>query len=206
MSDNTKSEQARINGRRSLGPVSPEGKARSARNATKHGLYAKAGPDPIHPILLKCENGAAYLDLLHRLLQDLLPTNSFEMALVREVCAIEWLITRNFSVQTRLLDVQVAAECDAIRRGQGSLCGIEPIDAIALATEKLLTSSTTLAQCRREFTRLQRARREAMNMLFSLRKHQQSVLRSRELPDVEELTAARRKAALQGRNHSIGRS
>lgn len=206
MSGNTKSEQARINGRRSSGPVTADGKARSANNARKHGRYAKPAPEPNHPILLKCESGAAYQDLLHRLLQDLLPTNSFELALVREVCAIEWLITRNFSVQTRLLDVQVAAECDAIRRGQGSLRGIEPIDAITPATEKLLTSSTTLAQSRREFVRLQRARREAMNMLFSLRKHQQSVLRSRALPDVEELTAARRMAALQGTNHTSGRS
>jgi hypothetical protein len=187
MSEITKSEQARINGKRSRGPVTADGKARSANNATKHGRYAKSAPEPNHPILLKCENGAAYQDLLHRLLQDLLPTNSFELALVREVCAIEWLITRNFSVQTRLLDVQVAAECDAIRRGQGSLRGIEPIDAISLATEKLLTSSTTLAQSRREFTRLQRARRDAMNMLFSLRKHQQSVIRSQELPDTKEL-------------------
>ncbi|MGC4049119.1 MAG: hypothetical protein QM757_06340 [Paludibaculum sp.] len=186
MSEITKSEQARINGRRSRGPVTAGGKARSANNARKHGRYARPLPEPVHPILLKCENGAAYQDVLHRLFQDILPTNSFEIALVREVCAIEWLITRNFAVQTRLLDVQVAAECDAIRRGQGSLRGIEPIDGIALATEKLLTSSNVLAQSRREFTRLQRARREAMNMIFSLRNHQQSLVRSRELPDAED--------------------
>ncbi|MGC4048224.1 MAG: hypothetical protein QM757_00700 [Paludibaculum sp.] len=186
MSEITKSEQARINGRRSRGPVTAGGKARSASNARKHGRYARPLPEPVHPILLKCENGAAYQDVLHRLFQDILPTNSFEIALVREVCAIEWLITRNFAVQTRLLDVQVAAECDAIRRGQGSLRGIEPIDGITLATEKLLTSSNVLAQSRREFTRLQRARREAMNMIFSLRNHQQSLVRSQELPDAED--------------------
>lgn len=187
MSELTKSEQARVNGQRSRGPVTAEGKARSANNAKKHGRYAISGPEPSHPILLKCESGAAYQDLLHRLVQDLLPTNSIEMGLVREVCAIEWLITRNFSVQTRILDVQVAAECDAIRRSRGSLRGIGPIDGITLATEKLLNTSKLLSHCGRELTRLQRARRDAMNMLFSLRKQQQSLVRSRELPDVEGL-------------------
>lgn len=95
MSELTKSEQARVNGQRSRGPVTAEGKARSANNAKKHGRYAISGPEPSHPILLKCESGAAYQDLLHRLVQDLLPTNSIEMGLVREVCAIE---RRNSSI------------------------------------------------------------------------------------------------------------
>lgn len=93
----TRSEQPRINGSRSRGPVTPEGKARSSRNATKHGAYAG------HSVLLKNEDRAAFNNILARRTQDFLPSNSTESVLLHEICLSEWETARNGTVEVRTL-------------------------------------------------------------------------------------------------------
>jgi hypothetical protein len=58
----SKAEQARIYGRKSRGPVTPEGKRISSQNALQHGAYSH------HAILLRNEDPQAF-NLLHAALQ-----------------------------------------------------------------------------------------------------------------------------------------
>ncbi|QOY85105.1 hypothetical protein [Paludibaculum fermentans] len=183
----TRSEQARINGARSRGPVTAEGKSRSAHNSYKHGRYARPGAGAVHTVLLGNEDAGGFNDLLARRMQDLLPTSSFEITLVRELCAIEWKLDRMQAVETRALNLQITVESDAIRNAAGSLRGVAPIDTICAAYAGLLGSSPLLTHAAREFTRLQKARRDALNAFVSLRKHPKIFKQSQEPSVFQEL-------------------
>jgi hypothetical protein len=75
---------ARQNGARSRGPVSPEGKARAARNALKHGLTA------IKHLVLDDEDEAELEALTARLMDEIGPTSEVEARLVQRLAAAFW--------------------------------------------------------------------------------------------------------------------
>ncbi|WP_321476840.1 hypothetical protein [uncultured Paludibaculum sp.] len=166
----TKSDQARINGARSRGPVTAEGKARSARNATKHGKYAKTGPGAAHSAVLKSEDSAAFDDLVERRARDFRPLNSFEASLVREICALEWRYDRLSAIETRHIDLQIAQETEALRRQTGSLRGVSTLDVTALGVGRLVETTRILPFCALELGRIQRARRQMLDTLIAYRK------------------------------------
>ena len=62
-----RAEASRRNGAKSNGPKTPEGKARSAQNALKHGFRAQKY------IVLPCEDAAAFEALEAALMEELAP-------------------------------------------------------------------------------------------------------------------------------------
>lgn len=82
----TRAESARINGSRSKGPKTPEGKARSSRNALRHGLLAKR----IAPLMSISGEKADYEAHLRGLLSDFKPRSSTELNLL-EMMARDWV-------------------------------------------------------------------------------------------------------------------
>ena len=77
-------EAARRNGARSRGPVTPEGKARSSRNALKHGLAA------LHHFLLEDEAPSELEELTTRLLAECVPESEIEARLVKRMAIAFW--------------------------------------------------------------------------------------------------------------------
>jgi hypothetical protein len=75
MSSPSKIQSARANGAGSLGPVTPEGKQRSAQNATKHGLLC-------HTVVLEGESKDRFEELLASLTAEWQPRTATEAALV----------------------------------------------------------------------------------------------------------------------------
>jgi hypothetical protein len=96
-----KSTTARINGAKSHGPTTPEGQARSSRNALRHGLSAPTAPTlaPVSPVL-PTESAADYQTLLHAYLSEFSPIGLLETELVETMASTRWRLRRIATIET----------------------------------------------------------------------------------------------------------
>jgi hypothetical protein len=100
MPSELKSQTARINGAKSHGPKTPQGRATSSVNATTHGLTAKT-------LILSNEDPDHFLEMLRAYFDLLLPANAMEVDLVSDIMAARWLLRRIWRYQTAMLDVEM---------------------------------------------------------------------------------------------------
>ena len=94
-------EASRRNGARSRGPRTPEGKARSSRNAITHTLTAEKALD----FLLQDENRESYLDTLRAYREEYDPQGQTENDLVEEIVNARWFLRRSWTFQANVIDV-----------------------------------------------------------------------------------------------------
>ncbi|MHB9025912.1 MAG: hypothetical protein ACYC7E_17365 [Armatimonadota bacterium] len=91
----------RANAQKSTGPRTPEGKARSSRNALKHGFYAREA-------VLSVEDAAEYDDFARAMRDDLRPVGAMEEVLAGQVIISAWRLQRLACIEagvfTELLD------------------------------------------------------------------------------------------------------
>jgi hypothetical protein len=101
-------EASRRNGARSRGPKTPEGKARSARNALKHGLRAQKY------VTLPEEDAAEFADLEAAMVEELAPEGALQTILARRVAVAAWRLAR-----ADRLEVELFAERHVANRSLG---------------------------------------------------------------------------------------
>ena len=122
----TRSATARANGAKSHGPATPAGRARSSRNATRHGLSAtkslrslpvepkgdralrhglatRAAALPPMSIVLGGESPADFQRLLDSYLYEFAPTSPIEVELVETMASARWRLRRLANIETTLL-------------------------------------------------------------------------------------------------------
>ncbi len=104
----------RKNAKRSTGPRTSEGKARSSQNACKHGLFAR-------DTVLPDENPQEFLGLIADLEQELEAVGGFEHRLVRHIADTEWRMRRLVRLETGALTCQLDSERLHAQRVQASL-------------------------------------------------------------------------------------
>ena len=158
----SRSEQARINGAKSRGPKTAEGKSRSALNAVKHGRYA------VNAIVLSNEDAEAFEELIAAYVRRVQPRDQVEYRLTRDLAAIDWRLVRNCALQTRLLDREMDIQSSAL-----DASGLSPAELTRLldASRATVERSSYPSHLVRYEAHLRRARQAAVTFLLNLRKH-----------------------------------
>jgi hypothetical protein len=87
----------RANAAHSTGPTTPEGKARSAKNALRHGLLAKQ-------ILIGKESAENFQALFDILVDRFAPVDDFELGMIEELASSYWRLRRAWYLETEILE------------------------------------------------------------------------------------------------------
>src|SRR3954454_5821592 len=101
---------SRLNGQKSLGPKTAEGKAVSARNAIKHGLNSAS-------VVLWCEKKEKYLEYLEDLAAEWQPAAITDLDLVTALADPQWKLKRPPTSRTASIYLEMdRAEKSFLRR------------------------------------------------------------------------------------------
>src|SRR5436190_9378440 len=102
MSSLRKIESARTNGAKSRGPVTPEGKERSAMNGLRHGFAASK-------IVLATEDRPQFDAMREAFIEKHHPTDDVESSLVDEMAVANWRLQRIWAGEAAIFDRQIQA-------------------------------------------------------------------------------------------------
>lgn len=103
MSSQRKLDAARANGALARGRKTPEGKARSAQNALRHGLLAQC-------VLLEGEASENFDQLAAQFADRFRPRDGVEEGLLEEMVSAFWRSRRAWTIETQLMDNAMHAQ------------------------------------------------------------------------------------------------
>ena len=159
MPSELKSETSRINGAKSHGPKTPEGKEASSRNAIKHGMTAR------NTFILECENKEDYREFLAEHIAIHQPVTAPEKELVDQMAIARWRIRRFVNAETVLIDCEVVRNRDKVEKEFATTsCDVH----VAMAIRSLADESRCLSLMSRYESRHQRVHDKAYTALREL--------------------------------------
>ena len=153
-----KKESARLNGAKSHGPVTSEGKQNSSLNAVKHGLLSNT-------VLLPGESEYHFQQLLDSLIQTYNPQTDAEAKLVEQIAAVTWFQLRLLGIETETLATRMELQAQVL---DAHVANLTPSRRIALAYAELADTSRVPANLDRHSTRLGRQLDRLHNQLLRL--------------------------------------
>lgn len=93
-------QASRINGAKSRGPITAQGRKNSSMNALKHGLTART-------VVLCNEDHALFEQLQQKYIDSLQPATDFELDLVQRMAVAQWRIRRAWAIETAITDADI---------------------------------------------------------------------------------------------------
>jgi hypothetical protein len=115
MASQSRSDASRANGAKSKGPVTPEGKARSSRNALKDGLTAASQRIVLEGFdVLPGESQEDFEALLDSHVTHFQPVGALEQELVRTLAITRWRLRRIPTLEFNVLDNETFLREDEI--------------------------------------------------------------------------------------------
>jgi hypothetical protein len=99
-------EASKINGAKSNGPVTPEGKAKSARNGMRHNLSSG------HVVLLSNENPKEFIEHSCSFIDRYAPADYVERDLVNQMIAASWRLARISAIECSLTEIEMDVQSE----------------------------------------------------------------------------------------------
>src|SRR5947207_15128411 len=103
MSSSRRIAASRANGARSHGPKTPEGKARSSKNAITHGLLART-------VLIGTESEEGLRDTVDAYLERFPNPDPVAFTLIQELAALYWRTRRIWAIENHCIDQLIQAQ------------------------------------------------------------------------------------------------
>jgi len=149
MATEAQNEANRQNAAASTGPITPEGKSTSSRNAVSHGLFSTRD-------LLFPEEENEYSDLATAMRKDLAPEGMLELTIAMEITRAAWRLRRCAAVEDSLVEADPYTDAMA----GATTCKTQlAVDRARLDTHRILNRSMT------ELRRLQNERQFRVEIL-----------------------------------------
>ena len=152
----------RQNAKKSTGPRTEEGKARSSQNGLKHGLLARDA-------VMADEDPAEYDRQFQLLEENIFPKNAIEFALVRQIADAEWRIRRVARIEAGLVSHQHAYTNRDTRKWASDTILPGRDGENQLLGKSMADRTQALANLARYQTHMSRNQLRALNMIGKLR-------------------------------------
>ena len=152
----------RQNAKKSTGPQTEEGKARSSQNGLKHGLLARDA-------VMADEDPAEYDRQLQQLEENIFPKNAIEFELVRQIADAQWRLRRLTRLEAGFCTDTYVRTSRSTRKNYPEVVLPDRDGENQLLGKSISDRTQALANLARYQTHMSRNQMRALNMIRQLR-------------------------------------
>src|SRR5579863_8358383 len=154
MADNT----SRLNGAKSKGPITPEGKIRSSQNSLRHGLCSKEVVLPHEDRNLFDQQRASYMERFQ-------PAGQPEADLVETMVSARWRLNRVPGIENKIFEEEMLRRSEQMEK---DLCEMSEQEKLAWTFDHMANHSKSLQLLIRYEGNLNRTYERALKQLQTL--------------------------------------